>query len=507
MRAASVLESVLPRPREVHETGEMLTLPPGTVLRHSPEGERPAARLVEAISRDLGIELPAVLTEGAGRFCLSVGEAPDCMQDNDVLPADREGYCLRTGSSGALLSASTSAGLLWAAMTFLQMLRLEGGSLRAPGAVIRDWPRYRFRAFMIDSGRCPNSLPKIKRVIRICSAVKLNCLVFREGDDELNAVRYGASPLGSENPYALSMAEVEQMVRYAAEREISVVPEVESLGHSTAKGRHYPHLVSGGFEHDYGFVKHTRKSHLKPGDPESLALLRAIYEEWLRLLPKPMIHLGLDEVRLPMEVQARHMDALLEMIGEIGESCGRPVTPIVWSDAPPTPLPWQSRVVRCLWNYGDGEANGPDNPHLVKQGAPWLLSGGSEERVWMAGGSGSLHTPNSKSGYDSAVQNLLSWARWGEHARNAEGLLAVQWSGNATDDWLPDFLAAADFGWNVPQGEVNPAQQLARVDACLKRLEDAARPDAAEVDPPCWDGIWLDGGDWGTDIATGRRKG
>ena len=47
---------------------------------------------------------------------------------------------------------------------------------------------------MIDSGRAPNSLPQIKRILRICSAFKLNLCIFREGDDELNAVRYRTNP-------------------------------------------------------------------------------------------------------------------------------------------------------------------------------------------------------------------------------------------------------------------------------------------------------------------------
>ncbi|MGQ9924765.1 MAG: hypothetical protein ACUVSM_12700, partial [Armatimonadota bacterium] len=112
----------------------------------------------------------------------------------------------------------------------------------------------------------------------------------------------------------------------------------------------------------------------------------------------------------------------------------------------------------------------------------------------------------SKSGYREAVLNLLSWAQWARDAENVTGLLAVQWSGNSTDDWLPDFLTAADFGWNVPAGPVDPDRRLERVRWHLSRLRDAADPAPDEVDPPCWDGIWLKDGDWFEDIASGIRK-
>jgi len=448
--------------------------------------------------------------EGGTEFCIQIGDG--AAGDMPQVPSSEEGYALKVDPSGAWLGANNATGLLWAAMTFRQLVHKSEDGIAARCCTISDWPRYCWRAFMIDSGRSPNSLPKIRRIIRICSAFKLNAMVFREGDDEMNAVRYRTNPLGSENPHAFTMEQVEEMVRYAASFGISVVPEVESLGHSSAKGRHFPDLVSGGFEQDYGFLTHTRKSHLAPGDPRSYALLRSIYEEWLPLLPEPMIHLGLDEVRLPAEDQARHLEGLLALLDDISEAHGREVTPVVWADAPPTPPRWRRRVVRCPWNYGDGEPNGPENAHLQKQQVPELLGGASDQPVIMAGGSGSLHAPNTKSGFREAVANLLSWAQWGESADNAVGLLSVQWSGNATDDWLPDFLTAADFGWQVPEGDVSVEEQSARVHMHLARLKDAAAPSPDEVDRPCWDGIWLRhsdqlrDGDWDEDIVTGRRK-
>ena len=118
----------------------------------------------------------------------------------------------------------------------------------------------------------------------------------------------------------------------------------------------------------------------------------------------------------------------------------------------------------------------------------------------MAGGSGSGHTPYSKSTYREALLNLAAWAKWGERRRNFVGLFAVQWSGNMTDIWLPDFLAAADFGWKPPKRIPDPESQYARIRQQLSRLADAVNPRAHEMDRPAWDGIWLKGDQWAEEI-------
>jgi hypothetical protein len=114
----------------------------------------------------------------------------------DLLPRPRNLTLLaedcRSGSEAAIASSPAPRGLLWGAMTLRQLVTRDARDLRIRGVRVLDKPRYPWRGFMIDSGRAPNSLPKLKRIIRVCSAFKLNFLVFREGDDELNAVRYGS---------------------------------------------------------------------------------------------------------------------------------------------------------------------------------------------------------------------------------------------------------------------------------------------------------------------------
>ena len=462
-----------------------------------------AERLTALIETEFGLLLPVVHDETGGPCRLYIAADSNSNVADLSAPDHEEGYALHAVGSAAVVCAKTTQGLLHGAMTLRQLVTRVDGQVMLAGVRITDEPRYRWRGFQIDAARAPFPLAVMKRMIRIASAFKLNFVVFREGDDELNAVRYESNSLGSRNPHALSMTDCAEFIEYAEAYGITVIPEVESLGHSAAKGFHYPALVSGGFEERYeGGITHIRKAHLTPGDDAALALLESIYDEWFRVSRTPFIHLGLDEVRLDHEPQARHLARLLPLLDACARRHGRQVRPMVWGDAPPTPEPFRDRVVRCLWSYANPEVGevGYDNAHLIKQGLAKLSEPGCSEAVMMAGGSESYHVPHKKSAPNDAVANLLSWARWGADRPNFIGLYAVQWGGNMIDEWLPDFLAAADGGWNPGTATTPSVRHMERIRSNLVRLDDAASPRPNEVARPAWDGIWLEDRAWGKDI-------
>jgi len=503
----NVIAALLPRPHDAELGHEDLVLSERSRILVSPKSSKSslfaATRLADLIAEELGLQLDLIEHEAVLENHMVVTQAPEKSSGVPVpeRPLSDEEYVLNVDQSAAVVQASTPKGLLWGAMTLRQVIVREGNSVLACAVRIHDSPRYPWRGYQVDSGRAPNSLPTLKRIVRICSAFKLNAVMFREGDDELNAVKYRTNKLGSLNPCALTMEQVEEFVEYADQHGITVIPEIESLGHSRAKSRHYSHLVEGGIETHYeGIGTHIRKAHLKPGNAESLELLRSIYEEWLPSLESALIHLGLDEVKLSAEEQAKHFERLLPLLDELGRKHDRVLRPIVWADAPGTPSAYRDRVVRCLWRYGHPDSPELRTENLQRQGFDELSADGCPESVFMAGGSGSLHTPYTKGSYRDAFKNLADWARWGKDRPNFTGLFAVQWHGNMLDDWLPDFLAAADFGWSPPEPARDFAGEFERVQRHLTRIKDAKEPDPKEMDPPAWDGIWLEDRKWKKNI-------
>lgn len=502
---------VLPRPRTANISNGRFAVNEAVRLRvfcgDCPSARFSAERFSRLVKEEFGLQLEIECVDRQGPFQLVLAQDPDAVVISPKPSEQAEGYVLHVHADAAVVASATERGLFWGAMTLWQLLTEQDGAVCLPGVEIEDWPRYTWRGFAVDCGRAVNSLAKIKRIIRICSAFKLNFLLFREGDDELAAVRYRTNRIGSRNPLAFTMDQIRQLVEYGEKYCVTVVPEIESLGHSTAKGFDYPELVSGGFEHPYGeLVTHIRKSHLIPGDPRSYELLESIYDEWLAVMKGPLIHLGLDEVRLDPEPQARHLEGLLRLIDKVAEKHGKEVVPIVWADAPVTPPEFSDRVIRCLWHYGDTRDKVDyNNPHLLRQGLKELTECVRLDNVFMAAGSGSGHTPYSKSDYPGAFENLAQWAMWGKDLPNFIGLLAVQWSGNMLDQWLPDFVEAADVSWHPPAQMPEFEPEFERVSRQLARLKDAADPAPDEVDPNCWDGIFLKDGDWYHDIMSGKK--
>lgn len=119
----------------------------------------------------------------------------------------------------------------------------------------------------------------------------------------------------------------------------------------------------------------------------------------------------------------------------------------------------------------------------------------------MAGGSGSRHTPLSKTGYKEAFGNLYDWCQLGLNRPNFIGILAVQWHGNQQNDWVPDYAVAAEYGWSPEAPAYDFDRAMARVQSMLGRLKDYTAPEPIEVDRSAWDGIWLDAkGGWEKDI-------
>ena len=496
-------KNLLPVPQNIEFTGNTFLWSDDLTVTYSPD----AKGYIDNFKHLTGLRFKEETAQKAKTpyIVISTKKIKPPARSKEIQDKGNEAYSLTAGRKSIRITANSGTGLLWGLMTLAQLIEHDStGTPAVKGVKIVDHPEYRWRGYMLDTGRAPFSPEQIKRVIRICAAFKLNFLIIREGDDELNAIRFKNLPIGSDNPYALTPEDLSDIISYGKKYGLTVFPEIESLGHIEAKRKFYPELVQGGIQQDYwpGF-HHTRKANLDINHPGTYKLLYAMYDEIFPLIDAPMVHLGLDEVRLTKEQQAEHMKRLLPIVEEAEKKHNKDFDILVWSDAPPTPEKYKDKVVRCLWRYGHEITEKTEK--LNRQGLNELLSPDCKQRVFMAGGSGTNHKPYSKNSYAGAIINLYSWAKLGKGHGNFTGIYAVQWASNTIDIWIPDFLTAADFGWNVPENAPDTDEYLKKLSTRLKAVNDFVEPAPDEIPRPAWDGIYLNGSCWGEDIMTGEK--
>lgn len=220
-----------------------------------------------------------------------------------------EAYALTIDPSRAVLAAGGAAGALHGLRT-LQQLTARGGDGAAhwPCVRIADFPRYSWRGLMLDVSRHFYSADFVKRLLDEMARLKLNVLHWHLTDDQgwrVEVARYprltevGAwrqDPGGQRCGGFYTQAEVREIVRYAHDRGIEVVPEIEFPGHCTAALAAYPHL--GCRQDTLAVPSHwgVFQDVYCVGRETTWTCFEDVLTELLPLFPSPWVHIGGDEV-------------------------------------------------------------------------------------------------------------------------------------------------------------------------------------------------------------------
>ena len=210
-----------------------------------------------------------------------------------------ESYSLEISSTGAKLDAATTLGIMRGLQTFLQMVQTTSDGFAVPAIAIRDQPRFSWRGLMIDVSRHFIPLDVLKRNLDGMAAVKLNVFHWHLSDDQGFRVESQKFPklqeLGSDGLY-YTQAEVRDLIAYAHDRGIRVVPEFDMPGHSTAWFVGYPELASAPgpyqIERKWGVFDPA----MDPTQERTYKFLDTFIGEMARLFPDQYFHIGGDEV-------------------------------------------------------------------------------------------------------------------------------------------------------------------------------------------------------------------
>ena len=240
-------------------------------------------------------QLMKLIDASQAKFVVEAGRA------NQVVPelGEDESYRLEITPSAATLSAPTGLGVMRGFATFLQLLETTPQGFAVPALTIEDHPRFPWRGLMIDVGRHFMPLDVLRRNLDGMAAVKLNVFHWHLSENQGFRVESKRFPklaeMGSDGFY-YTQDQVRDLIAYAAERGIRVVPEFDMPGHSTAWFVGYPELASAPgpyqIERKWGIFDPA----MDPTEEETYRFLDRFIGEMAGLFPDKYFHIGGDEV-------------------------------------------------------------------------------------------------------------------------------------------------------------------------------------------------------------------
>jgi hexosaminidase len=212
---------------------------------------------------------------------------------------EEESYTLEITPSGAKLSAQNTLGVMRGLESFLQLVETGPSGFAAPALRIQDRPRFVWRGLLIDVGRHYMPVEVLKRNLDGMAAVKLNVLHLHLSDNQGFRVESKKFPklqeMGSDGLY-YTQEQIRDLIAYARERGIRIVPEFDMPGHSTSWFVGYPKLASGPgpFEIDrkWGVLDPA----MDPTQEYTYKFLNEFIGEMAKLFPDKFFHIGGDEV-------------------------------------------------------------------------------------------------------------------------------------------------------------------------------------------------------------------
>jgi hexosaminidase len=212
---------------------------------------------------------------------------------------ENESYSLEVSPAGVKLDAATPLGIMRGLETFLQLVQTTSEGFAVPAIAIQDQPRFPWRGLMIDVGRHFIPLDVLKRNLDGMAAVKLNVFHWHLSENQGFRVESKKFPklqeMGSDGLY-YTQDEVRDLIAYAHDRGIRVVPEFDMPGHSTAWFVGYPELASAPgpyqIERKWGVFDPA----IDPTQERTYKFLDAFIGEMANLFPDHYFHIGGDEV-------------------------------------------------------------------------------------------------------------------------------------------------------------------------------------------------------------------
>ena len=301
--------NITPKPKEINFGEGRFSLNGETsfIVNNQPELQQIAEFFALKINQSTGFNLKINQNAKEKNFIL--------LAINSKLNLNAEGYTIEVNEKGASIKANNPRGIFYGMQTLMQLLPAEiesqslvnGVNWNIPTVKIKDEPRFSWRGFHMDVCRHFISLEEVKKHIDMLSIFKINKFHWHLTEDqgwrieikkypkltEIGAVRTEAD--GTTHAGFYTQEEIREVVAYAAERYIDVIPEIEMPGHALAALSGYPELSCTGGPFTPRIIWGVETDVFCAGKEEVFTFLEDVIEEIIPLFPYDYYHMGGDE--------------------------------------------------------------------------------------------------------------------------------------------------------------------------------------------------------------------
>jgi hexosaminidase len=302
--------SIIPKPVSLKTSPGTFALSKSTVIVIAKEDDRKSANFLnDYLQQIYGFKLAIAKTGTANTVRMTTRDAS----------STKEAYSMSVASSGVNIAGDSPAGTFYGIQTLIQLLPTEkAASLKVPYVAVEDEPRFSYRGLHLDVGRHMFPVSFIKKYIDYIALHKMNYFHWHLTEDQGWRIEIKKYPLltqvggfrkstiigrapgkGEDNvPYGgfYTQEEVKEVVKYATDRHVNVIPEIEMPGHASAALASYPFLGCPGtgpykVEGSWGVFDDIYCA----GKDSTFKFLEDVLDEVIPLFPNQYVHVGGDE--------------------------------------------------------------------------------------------------------------------------------------------------------------------------------------------------------------------
>lgn len=313
--------SVIPMPQEIIQKKDHFTINQNTGIQLKGVMENDVRLFADQLRKATGYKLPIVKKNGDNTLVFQINKALN-------LP-DQDGYTIEVSDKNIIINAQSGNGIFYATQTLRQLLpaaveveQAKPQEWMIPGVVIKDYPRYSWRGYMKDVSRTFYGVDVIKKYLDLMALYKMNTFHWHLTDDqgwrieikkypkltsEQTTVFHRTENQPAERSGFYTQEQIKEIVAYARDRKITIVPEIDVPGHSWPTILAYPQLGVNKNSYPYyvfPFVSswgywgnQFTPNTLDPTKEEVYTFLQNVFTEVAALFPGEYIHFGGDEVK------------------------------------------------------------------------------------------------------------------------------------------------------------------------------------------------------------------